>query len=162
MHPGGPFWAKKDLGAWSISKGEYVEGEPLSKQRGVNFRRKQASLHKGISSNWERCSRQAAGGVGVGLRRGLRPQQAIQQPLPSGVAAANRPADRDSGSGSRSLTIRTVAVDAKKKKNLVMMGVSEFWQMVIKGVVIIAAVVVDQAQRKLQQRVALQQMAQLA
>ena len=45
---------------------------------------------------------------------------------------------------------------------LVMMGVSEFWQMVIKGVVIIAAVVVDQAQRKLQQRVALQQMAQFA
>jgi erythritol transport system permease protein len=45
---------------------------------------------------------------------------------------------------------------------LVMMGVSSFWQMVIKGVVIIAAVVVDQAQRKLQQRVALQQMAQAA
>ncbi|SRR6266702_1234777 len=22
-HPGGPFWAKKDLGAWSIPKGEY-------------------------------------------------------------------------------------------------------------------------------------------
>ena len=28
VHPGGPFWAKKDLGAWSISKGEYLEGEP--------------------------------------------------------------------------------------------------------------------------------------
>jgi predicted NUDIX family NTP pyrophosphohydrolase len=27
VHPGGPFWAKKDLGAWSISKGEYIEGE---------------------------------------------------------------------------------------------------------------------------------------
>jgi len=27
VHPGGPFWAKKDLGAWSICKGEYVEGE---------------------------------------------------------------------------------------------------------------------------------------
>ena len=27
VHPGGPFWAKKDLGAWSIPKGEYVEGE---------------------------------------------------------------------------------------------------------------------------------------
>jgi predicted NUDIX family NTP pyrophosphohydrolase len=27
VHPGGPFWAKKDLGAWSISKGEYVDGE---------------------------------------------------------------------------------------------------------------------------------------
>jgi predicted NUDIX family NTP pyrophosphohydrolase len=26
-HPGGPFWAKKDLGAWSIPKGEYLDGE---------------------------------------------------------------------------------------------------------------------------------------
>ncbi|WP_131113219.1 ABC transporter permease [Lichenihabitans psoromatis] len=42
---------------------------------------------------------------------------------------------------------------------LVMMGVSSFWQTVIKGLVIVAAVVVDQAQRKLQQRVALMQVA---
>lgn len=42
---------------------------------------------------------------------------------------------------------------------LVMMGVSTFWQMVIKGLVIIFAVVIDQAQRKLQQRVTLMQMA---
>jgi predicted NUDIX family NTP pyrophosphohydrolase len=27
VHPGGPFWAKKDLGAWSIPKGEYQDGE---------------------------------------------------------------------------------------------------------------------------------------
>ena len=27
VHPGGPFWAKKDLGAWSIPKGEYSPGE---------------------------------------------------------------------------------------------------------------------------------------
>jgi predicted NUDIX family NTP pyrophosphohydrolase len=27
VHPGGPFWAKKDLGAWSIPKGECEEGE---------------------------------------------------------------------------------------------------------------------------------------
>jgi predicted NUDIX family NTP pyrophosphohydrolase len=26
-HPGGPFWAKKDEGAWSIPKGEIGEGE---------------------------------------------------------------------------------------------------------------------------------------
>ena len=26
-HPGGPFWARKDDGAWSIPKGEYSEGE---------------------------------------------------------------------------------------------------------------------------------------
>ncbi len=27
VHPGGPVWAKKDLGAWSIPKGEYSEHE---------------------------------------------------------------------------------------------------------------------------------------
>jgi predicted NUDIX family NTP pyrophosphohydrolase len=29
VHPGGPFWAKKDLGAWSIPKGLADEGEDL-------------------------------------------------------------------------------------------------------------------------------------
>jgi predicted NUDIX family NTP pyrophosphohydrolase len=34
VHPGGPFWKNKDLGAWSIPKGEYVEGEdPLTVAR---------------------------------------------------------------------------------------------------------------------------------
>jgi len=28
-HPGGPFWAKKDAGAWSIPKGEFEGEEPL-------------------------------------------------------------------------------------------------------------------------------------
>src|SRR5437588_3418080 len=27
VHPGGPFWAKKDLGAWSIPKGEHESGD---------------------------------------------------------------------------------------------------------------------------------------
>jgi predicted NUDIX family NTP pyrophosphohydrolase len=27
MHPGGPFWASRDAGAWSIPKGEYDDGE---------------------------------------------------------------------------------------------------------------------------------------
>src|SRR5215211_9284122 len=31
VHPGGPFWAKRDLGAWSIPKGEYDDSEdPLA------------------------------------------------------------------------------------------------------------------------------------
>ena len=31
VHPGGPFWAKKDEGVWSIPKGEYEAGEdPLA------------------------------------------------------------------------------------------------------------------------------------
>ena len=34
VHPGGPFFAKKDLGAWSIPKGEFAEGEePLTAAR---------------------------------------------------------------------------------------------------------------------------------
>lgn len=28
VHPGGPFWKKKDAGAWTIPKGEYLDGEP--------------------------------------------------------------------------------------------------------------------------------------
>jgi predicted NUDIX family NTP pyrophosphohydrolase len=28
-HPGGPYWAKKDIGIWSIPKGEYTDEEPL-------------------------------------------------------------------------------------------------------------------------------------
>lgn len=27
VHPGGPFWAKRDAGAWSVPKGEYADGE---------------------------------------------------------------------------------------------------------------------------------------
>jgi predicted NUDIX family NTP pyrophosphohydrolase len=27
VHPGGPFWQRRDLGAWSIPKGEYADGE---------------------------------------------------------------------------------------------------------------------------------------
>jgi predicted NUDIX family NTP pyrophosphohydrolase len=31
VHPGGPFWAKKDKGSWSIPKGEFEENEdPLT------------------------------------------------------------------------------------------------------------------------------------
>jgi predicted NUDIX family NTP pyrophosphohydrolase len=34
VHPGGPFWAKKDEGAWSIPKGEYGSDEdPLEVAR---------------------------------------------------------------------------------------------------------------------------------
>ena len=31
VHPGGPLWKNKDEGAWSIPKGEFIEGEdPLT------------------------------------------------------------------------------------------------------------------------------------
>jgi ribose/xylose/arabinose/galactoside ABC-type transport system permease subunit len=36
------------------------------------------------------------------------------------------------------------------------MGVSSFWQMVIKGAVIVFAVIIDQVQARMQERIALQ------
>ncbi len=34
VHPGGPAWARRDAGAWSIPKGEYEDGEePLAAAR---------------------------------------------------------------------------------------------------------------------------------
>jgi predicted NUDIX family NTP pyrophosphohydrolase len=34
VHPGGPAWSNRDLGAWSIPKGEYTDGEdPLDAAR---------------------------------------------------------------------------------------------------------------------------------
>jgi predicted NUDIX family NTP pyrophosphohydrolase len=34
VHPGGPAWARRDLGAWSIPKGEYLDEEdPLAAAR---------------------------------------------------------------------------------------------------------------------------------
>lgn len=34
VHPGGPFWSRKDEGAWSLPKGEFEEGEdPLAAAR---------------------------------------------------------------------------------------------------------------------------------
>lgn len=34
VHPGGPFWHNKDLGAWTLPKGEYESGEePLAAAR---------------------------------------------------------------------------------------------------------------------------------
>ncbi|SNS56821.1 NUDIX domain-containing protein [Rhodococcoides kyotonense] len=29
-HPGGPFWARKDAGAWSVIKGEYTDEDPMT------------------------------------------------------------------------------------------------------------------------------------
>ena len=38
VHPGGPLWAGKDEGAWSIPKGEYGEGEDPAEAAAREFR----------------------------------------------------------------------------------------------------------------------------
>lgn len=61
------------------------------------------------------------------------------------------------GRGSIGGTIIGAFVIGVLGDGMVMMGVSSFWQMVIKGIVIVAAVVVDQFQRNLQSKAALQE-----
>ena len=53
------------------------------------------------------------------------------------------------GRGTIGGTIVGAFVIGVLSDGLVMMGVSEFWQMVIKGVVIVGAVVLDQMQRRI-------------
>jgi len=58
VHPGGPFWAKKDDGAWSIPKGEFVDGEdPL-----------------------EAAKREFKEETGFGVEGDFQPLEALKQP----------------------------------------------------------------------------------
>jgi erythritol transport system permease protein len=59
------------------------------------------------------------------------------------------------GRGTVGGTIIGAFVIGVLSDGLVMLGVSSFWQMVIKGTVIIAAVVLDQMQQRMQRRMAL-------
>lgn len=47
VHPGGPFWAKKDLGAWSIPKGEYASGEDALEAAKREFQEETGLLAEG-------------------------------------------------------------------------------------------------------------------
>ena len=60
------------------------------------------------------------------------------------------------GVGTIGGTIIGVLVITVLNDGMIMMGVSNFWQMVIKGVVIVLAVVIDLLQKDLQKKVALQ------
>ena len=47
VHPGGPFWARKDEGAWSIPKGEY---EPADDPRGAALREFEEELGRPLGA----------------------------------------------------------------------------------------------------------------
>ena len=49
VHPGGPFWAKKDDGAWTIPKGEVLPGEELLERAKIEF---EEELGLKPSGNW--------------------------------------------------------------------------------------------------------------
>jgi len=42
VQTGGPIWANKDAGAWSIPKGEFTEDEDSLSPRGANFSKRPA------------------------------------------------------------------------------------------------------------------------
>jgi predicted NUDIX family NTP pyrophosphohydrolase len=50
--PGGPFWAKKDNGAWSIPKGEYEEGEDALSAARREFHEETGFTAQGYFLNW--------------------------------------------------------------------------------------------------------------
>ncbi len=62
----------------------------------------------------------------------------------------------DGGRGSIGGTLIGAFVIGVLGDGLVMMGVSSFWQNVIKGAVIVLAVIIDQVQARMQERIALQ------
>lgn len=47
VHPGGPYWANKDLGSWSIPKGEATEGEDLLAAAHREFREETGASAEG-------------------------------------------------------------------------------------------------------------------
>ena len=47
VHPGGPFWAKKDLGSWSMPKGEFSQDEDALKAARREFEEETGSLPTG-------------------------------------------------------------------------------------------------------------------
>lgn len=65
------------------------------------------------------------------------------------------------GRGSIGGTVIGAFVIGVLGDGLVMLGVSSFWQRVIKGAVIVLAVIIDQMQARMQERIALQQQEQL-
>src|SRR5437868_9117518 len=48
VHPGGPFWAKRDLGSWSIPKGEVSSGSDLLETAKQEFLEETGSLVDGV------------------------------------------------------------------------------------------------------------------
>ena len=90
VHPGGPLWAKKDKGSWTIPKGEYEPDEdPLVAARRefeeeTGFRAAGKFLE--LAEEWEGCER-------VGVSGGLRPGQTDEQHVCHRMASAFRNSD---------------------------------------------------------------------
>ena len=52
VHPGGPYFRNKDDGAWTIPKGEVVEGEDLITRARTEFEEELGTPAPGAAANW--------------------------------------------------------------------------------------------------------------
>ena len=94
VHPGGPFWARKDVGTWSLPKGEPDAGEDRVPVRGASSPKRPAS-------------RSPTGTLDAPRLRGLKRGKRV---LAGAFAATSSPAaaraTRSSSSGRRAPAAR--------------------------------------------------------
>ena len=106
VHPGGPFWARKDTGAWSIPKGLVDDGEDelAAAQREV-----EEEIGTKVHGRFERLGEYKQRGGKIVIAWSIEadididPDSDHQQYLHAGMAAPVRPDERVSRSGSRRL-----------------------------------------------------------
>jgi predicted NUDIX family NTP pyrophosphohydrolase len=98
VHPGGPFWANKDMHAWSVAKGEAERDEDL-----LHAARREFSEETGLTLAGPAMAlapvRQAGGQAGpcLGDRGRHRPLRDPEQLVPAGMAAPLGPRPAVSG-----------------------------------------------------------------
>src|SRR5262245_7619040 len=85
VHPGGPFWAKKDAGAWSIPKGEYGEGEDAFAVAVREFEEETGMRLARFQAEWSPVSRpESAPTLESGARSDAKPASTFAERAPMG------------------------------------------------------------------------------
>ena len=92
VHPGGPFWARKDAGAWSIPKGEHGDDEDPRGARCASSRRRPARrCRRRRSTSSAPCAAERQARDRVGGRGRPRRRRDPSNTFDDGVAAALGP-----------------------------------------------------------------------
>ena len=117
VHPGGPFWAKKDDGAWSIPKGLADEGEDLLAAAQREFFEETGATVGGEFIDLG-AHKQPGGKtiVALGCRGRLRSCVAHEQYVHHGMAASFREERRNSRRSTRPAGFHSTKRRRKRRK----------------------------------------------